>query len=218
MSRLLQWSGRKGKTRVLIDHSYSILLIRIVFFRQETWHSVNMSHLCTFHRIEYLIPPLRPANDTSWELTLYSRKLAQCIYSLEYFLLLLQQKCCHKLTIMTKVAYDNWEPVFVDTHFFLDELAHGLDAKPWLDFQICLSYTLFLPFTAEQENYITIKPAQTVDRYHVVIKVQIYDIFIDYTECFVDLGYVSTFFSIKHILLAQHISKWDRAQVMTTII
>jgi len=57
-----------------------------------------------------------------------------------------------------------------------------------------------------------------VDRYHVVIKVQIYDIFIDYTECFVDLGYVSTFFSIKYILFAQNMSKWDRAQVMTTII
>ena len=46
-------------------------------------------------------------------------------------------------------------------------------------------------FTAEQENYITVKPGQAVDNYNVVIKIEIFDIFIDFMECFVDIGYVS---------------------------
>ena len=44
--------------------------------------------------------------------------------------------------------------------------------------------------TAEEDNYIKVKPGIETDNYHVTIKIQIYDIFIDYTECTKHIGQV----------------------------
>jgi hypothetical protein len=49
---------------------------------------------------------------------------------------------------------------------------------------------LFL-LSAQEENYIKINPGVPELNYQVIIKVQIYDIFIDYTECIYHLGQVS---------------------------
>ncbi|VDI18428.1 Hypothetical predicted protein, partial [Mytilus galloprovincialis] len=45
----------------------------------------------------------------------------------------------------------------------------------------------------ETENYIKVKPGIETDGYNVTIKIQIYDIFIDYTECTQHIGQVCSF-------------------------
>jgi len=45
--------------------------------------------------------------------------------------------------------------------------------------------------TAEEENYIKVKPGLAHDNYQVTVKIQVFDIFIDYTECIKQLGQVS---------------------------
>ncbi|CAG2212910.1 PKD1L2 [Mytilus edulis] len=47
-----------------------------------------------------------------------------------------------------------------------------------------------LYYGSEEENYIKIKPGIETDGYDVTIKIQIYDIFIDYTECTKHIGQV----------------------------
>ncbi|XP_071131885.1 uncharacterized protein [Mytilus edulis] len=42
----------------------------------------------------------------------------------------------------------------------------------------------------EEENYIKVKPGIETDGYNVTIKIQIYDIFIDYTECTKNIGQI----------------------------
>lgn len=41
---------------------------------------------------------------------------------------------------------------------------------------------------AEESNYIRINPGLEVDDYNVTIKAHIYDIFIDYAECAINVG------------------------------
>ncbi|CAG2184580.1 Aldehyde dehydrogenase family 3 member B3,Aldehyde dehydrogenase,Aldehyde dehydrogenase family 3 member B2,Fatty aldehyde dehydrogenase,Aldehyde dehydrogenase family 3 member B1,Putative aldehyde dehydrogenase YwdH,Aldehyde dehydrogenase, dimeric NADP-preferring,Aldehyde dehydrogenase family 3 comG,4,4'-diaponeurosporen-aldehyde dehydrogenase,Aldehyde dehydrogenase family 3 member H1,Aldehyde dehydrogenase family 3 member I1, chloroplastic,Aldehyde dehydrogenase family 3 member F1 [Mytilus edulis] len=47
-----------------------------------------------------------------------------------------------------------------------------------------------LYYGSETENYIKVKPGIETDGYNVTIKIQIYDIFIDYTECTKHIGQV----------------------------
>ncbi|CAG2251689.1 PKD1L2 [Mytilus edulis] len=47
-----------------------------------------------------------------------------------------------------------------------------------------------LYYGSEAENYIKVKPGIETDDYNVTIKIQIYDIFIDYTECTKHIGQV----------------------------
>ncbi|XP_052068761.1 uncharacterized protein LOC127708011 isoform X2 [Mytilus californianus] len=47
-----------------------------------------------------------------------------------------------------------------------------------------------LYYGLEEENYIKVKPGIGTDDYHVTIKIQIYDIFIDHTECTKHIGQV----------------------------
>ena len=45
--------------------------------------------------------------------------------------------------------------------------------------------------SAEEENYIKVKPGLAGDNYQVTVKIQVFDIFIDYMECIKHLGQVS---------------------------
>ncbi|XP_076076045.1 uncharacterized protein LOC143046870 [Mytilus galloprovincialis] len=47
-----------------------------------------------------------------------------------------------------------------------------------------------LYYGSEEENYIKVKPGIETDGYNVTIKIQIYDIFIDYTECTQNIGQI----------------------------
>ncbi|CAC5416734.1 PKD1L2 [Mytilus coruscus] len=47
-----------------------------------------------------------------------------------------------------------------------------------------------LYYGSEEENYIKVKPGIDTDGYNVTIKIQIYDIFIDYTECIKNIGQI----------------------------
>jgi hypothetical protein len=49
--------------------------------------------------------------------------------------------------------------------------------------------------SAEEENYIKVKPGLAGDNYQVTVKIQVFDIFIDYMECKL-LIYLSNFRSI----------------------
>jgi hypothetical protein len=45
--------------------------------------------------------------------------------------------------------------------------------------------------SAEEENYIKVKPGLAGDNYQVTVKIQVFDIFIDYMECIKHLEQVS---------------------------
>ncbi|XP_071131842.1 uncharacterized protein [Mytilus edulis] len=47
---------------------------------------------------------------------------------------------------------------------------------------------ILLYYGTEEDNYIRLKPGKEKDDYNVTVKVQIYDIFVDYTECTVNVG------------------------------
>ncbi|XP_063447201.1 uncharacterized protein LOC134726715 [Mytilus trossulus] len=49
---------------------------------------------------------------------------------------------------------------------------------------------ILLYYGSEEENYIKVKPGIDADGYNVTIKIQIYDIFIDYTECTKNIGQI----------------------------
>lgn len=50
----------------------------------------------------------------------------------------------------------------------------------------CIDILSFI--LAEENNYIRINPGLEVDDYNVTLKAHIYDIFIDYAECIIDVG------------------------------
>lgn len=51
-------------------------------------------------------------------------------------------------------------------------------------------FNCFSLFSAEEENYVQVKPGRQEDNFRVKIKVQIFDIFQDYAECIRNLGQV----------------------------
>ncbi|CAC5388020.1 PKD1L2 [Mytilus coruscus] len=68
------------------------------------------------------------------------------------------------------------------------------DWKEQLNYRIVQTNSVgketLLYYGSEEENHIKVKPGIDTDNYNVTIKIQIYDIFIDYTECTKHIGQI----------------------------
>ncbi|CAG2234855.1 PKD1L2 [Mytilus edulis] len=87
----------------------------------------------------------------------------------------------------TKVSTDGW-----NDEGYRSSTDSNFDWKEQLNFRIVQLTSqgkeTLLYYGSEESNYIRINPGLEVDDYNVTIKAHIYDIFIDYAECTINVG------------------------------